>query len=108
MAGKRGVVLERLQRGIDRPARFVSEHHDQWCTEDRDGVFEAGDHVVVGEIARHPADEEIASGAVKSIFGSYTRISAAENRCVGVLAVGEGLALVNEIVSPGNAGNVAG
>ncbi len=69
---------------------------------------ETRDHVVIGEISSDTADEEIAAGAVEGIFGSDTRIGAAQNACEGVLASRQRFSLMVEVVALRHAFDVAG
>src|SRR6185369_549203 len=69
MAGQGGVVLQRLDRRVDRAATVVAENQDQRRVEHGDAVFQARDSVVIGEIAGDAADEQVASAAVEGIFG---------------------------------------
>ena len=107
MAGQRLVVLERLDRGIDRAAGVVAEHQDQRRVQHGDAIFQARDRLVGGEIAGDAADEEIAPSAVEGIFGRDARIGAAQDRRIGILAAGQRFALMLEIMPPRHAFDIA-
>src|SRR5579871_1636444 len=100
MARQRLVILERLDRGIHRAAGVVAEHEDRWHAQNGNGVFEARNGFLGGEIAGDAADEKIAPAAVKSVFGSDARVGAAQDRGIRILAAGERFALMLEIMPP--------
>ena len=89
-------------------ASLVPEHHDERRVEDCHGVFEARDHIVIGKISGDPANEEVAAARVEGIFGSDTRIGAAQNGRVRVLPFRQRLALMAEIVALRHALDIAG
>ena len=108
MAGQGGVVLERLDRRIDGAAAFMAKHQDERRIEHRDGIFQARDRIVVGEIAGDATDEQIAAAAVEGIFGRDAGIRAAQDAGIGILAAGQCLAFVLEIVPARDAVDIAG
>jgi hypothetical protein len=101
MARQRGAVPDRFDRGVDRAAGFVTEHHQEGRMKDRNGIFEARDDVGVEEVAGHPAHEQIAAGGIEGIFRRHARIGAAENARERILSLAQGFALMLEIVPPG-------
>ena len=102
-----GLSSLRLYGGIDGAAAIVTQHQNQGHTQYRDGIFQTGDRFVTGEISSHAANEQIAPAAVESVFGRDARIGAAQNGGVRVLASGQRLPLMLEIVTQRYARNVA-
>jgi hypothetical protein len=72
-----------------------------------DRILETRDDVRVQEVPGDPAHEQIAAAGVESQFGRDARIGATENACERVLTLGQRLALVLEVVPPGNAFDIA-
>jgi hypothetical protein len=78
----------------------MPQHQNERRVEYGDGVFQARDGVVIGEVSRNPADKKIAPAAIESVFRRDARIGATEDAGIGVLPTGQHLALVHEIVTP--------
>src|ERR1700733_536579 len=97
--GQCGVVLERFDRRTDCAAGVVTENKNQRRAKLSDGVFQTGDRFTIGEIARPAANKEIAAATVEGVFGCNSRIRTAQYGGVGVLASGQRLALVLEVVT---------
>src|ERR1700681_392817 len=100
MARQRGVVLERFDGRVDSAAGVVAKYHDEWRAKNGNSIFHAGDRIVVGEVARQAANEQIASATIEGIFGCDARIGAAQDAGIGVLPADEGLAFTLEFVTP--------
>jgi hypothetical protein len=72
-------ILHRLDCCIYSTALAVPENQDEGCAKHCDGVFEAGDRIVIGEIAGHAADKDVPATDIESVFWSYTRVCASQN-----------------------------
>ena len=99
--------LSDLIVALDRAAAVVTQHQDQRRAEHGDGIFQAGDRFIVGEVAGHAANEEIAAAAIEGIFGRDARIGAAQDGGVRVLAAGQRLPLMLEVVPQRHALDIA-
>ena len=106
MARQRGVVFERLDGRVNRSASVVAKYHDQGRTQDGNCIFHAGNRIVIGEVTRHAADEQVASGAIKGIFGRDARIGATQNAGVGILPPNQRFPFTLEVMTPGNSVDV--
>jgi len=85
----------------------VAEHDEERGAEHGGGVFQAGEAVGFEEVAGDADDEEVAAAGVEGEFGTDARVGAAQDAGVGVLPVGQGLALGLEIHAFRQAGDVA-
>jgi hypothetical protein len=63
-----GIVLDHFDRGADRAAIRVSEHHDERHAEKFHRIFEAGEPIVIGEIAGEPDNKKIAGSLIERKF----------------------------------------
>ena len=91
-------ILHSLDRCIYSTALAVSQNEDEGCAKHCDGVFEAGDRIVIGEIAGNAADKEVSSADVESVFWSYTRICASQNSGERILSKSQCRTFANVIV----------
>ena len=64
----------RLDRGPDRSATGVAEHHDGLGAKDRDAVFEAGDDRRGGDIAGDTRDEQMPDALIEYQLDRHARI----------------------------------
>ena len=107
MTRQRGAVPDGLDGGLDRAAGPVAQHHQERNIQDRDAVFEARDRFVIGEVAGHPAHEQVAAAGVESIFGRDARIGATEDRGERILPLDQRFTFGLEIVPPRHALDIA-
>ena len=75
MAGKSSAIPDRFYGRIDRAAGVVPEYQDERSVEHLHGIFEACENFIAGEIARDPADENVAARRVKAIFRRDARVA---------------------------------
>src|ERR1700720_4954322 len=107
MTGQGRAILQRLDGGVPRAARYVPKHYDQRRLEHRDSVFQAGHHFVAGEIAGDAANKQVAPRGIETEFGSNARIGTTQYRGEGILACAQRLAFVREVVPEPDSSNVA-
>ena len=80
-------VLQRLDGGVYRAARFAPKYHDQRRLKHLHSVSQAGHHFVAGEIAGDAANKQVATRRVEAKFGSDARIGATQYGGEGILAL---------------------
>ena len=108
MPRQRGAVLDRFDRGIDRAAARVTEHHEKRRMQDRDRVLEAGNDVGIGDVAGDAAHEQVAAAGVECEFGRNPRVGAAEDAGKRVLAPRQRFPFVLEVMAFGHAVDITG
>ena len=80
MAGQGGAIVEHLDGRVDRAAVGMPKHHDQRRVENLHRVFEAGETIVIDEIAGETNDEEITGRLIESKLWRDARVGAAQDR----------------------------
>jgi hypothetical protein len=77
MTGQLGALQHHFHRGA---AIGVPKHHDERRAQEFHGIFEAGESVVIEEIAGKPHHEEIAGSLIEQELGRDAAVGAAEDR----------------------------
>ena len=80
MARQHGLGLQHLDRGVDRTASGVPQHHDEWRAQELNAVFERRQQVRRHDVAGDAHDEEIARPLVESQLWCHARIRTTEDR----------------------------
>ena len=68
-----------FDRGRNRAALLVAQHHDQLCFEMLHRVLDAAQDIIVHQVPRHPDDEQISQALIEKQLGGNSRVGASEN-----------------------------
>ena len=88
-ARSRAPCTRARERRLHRAAALVAQHDEQRRVQVHAGVLQRAHDLGRDHVAGHANDEELAEARVEHQLGRHARIAAAEDRGVGLLALGE-------------------
>ena len=86
-----------IDRRVDGAAVLVAHHHDQLRVSLHHRILDAGQRILIGHVARHANNEEVADGVVENELRRYATVRATEDRHGRVLMLAMVVALIFEV-----------
>ena len=81
--------VQRLDRGLDRPATLMAQHQDEPGAQMFDGVLDAGELDVADGLARGADDKEVTEALIENELRGHARVRAAQDHRERLLRAGD-------------------